>query len=700
LFLLTKDFLLEIGTEEIPAGYLKDAISFIEECFKQFLQTSRLTSNKVITTFTPRRLTLIANGLQAKQEDLDIVKTGPARKIAFLEDGTPSPALDGFLRNNKATRDDVFFQDSPKGEITAIRIKQTGLPTEELLLQWMQTLLAAIPFPKRMKWGSGSSDFARPVRWIVCLWGDEILPFKSGNISSGRTSMGNRFLGLNTSIEIANSNDYFHALKQVSVFADRQERYELIKQQLQDIFIGTDYNVDINEGLLQTVTDLVEYPNAVIAEFEERFRILPEKIITSTISQNQKYFAVMDKAGKLTNKFVFISNGNPEHSSLIRRGNEKVVKPRLEDAMWYYQEDTKHKLEEYVPALSNVVFQAELGTLLEKTDRIINICTYVCKLLSLSEKELPTAQRTALLCKADLVTKMLGEKEFTKLQGYIGMHYALASGENEDVAQGIYEHYMPRGQNDAISQTLNGAIVAVADKLDTVCGIIGIGMLPTGSADPYALRRAANGIVQIIAERKWNINIVDIISYSLNQYNKLGLDKPETNQVIQGFFHQRINWYLQQQSIEYDVIDSVMHIEFGNILHLLERAKAVQDFKANEDFIKLVIGFKRVSNIIKDEKAQLSIKESLFTEQAETKLFTTLGLLESKIEAELEKLNYTQVLNQLVSIRPVIDKFFDDVLVNTDDDKLRLNRYALLLEIRKAFLQVADISLLVVEGKG
>jgi len=697
--LLTKDFLLEIGTEEIPAGYLNDAISFIDDNFKLFLQTSRLTSNKVITTFTPRRLALIANGLQAKQEDLDIVKTGPARKIAFLEDGNPSPALDGFLRNNKASQDDVFFQDSPKGEITAIRIKQTGLLTEELLLQWMQTLLAAIPFPKRMKWGSGSSDFARPVRWIVCLWGDEILPFESGTLFSGRTSRGNRFLGLETSVNIGSANDYFNALKQVSVFADRQERNELIKQQLQDIFTGRDYSVDINEGLLQTVTDLVEYPNAVIAEFEERFLILPEKIITSTISQNQKYFAVMDKAGKLTNKFVFISNGNPEHSSLIRQGNEKVVKPRLEDAMWYYQEDTKHKLEAFVPALSNVVFQAELGTLKEKTDRIINISTFICNLLKLSQAEIQIAQRTALLSKADLVTKMLGEKEFTKLQGYIGMHYALASGEEASTAQGIYEHYMPRGQNDALPQTTNGAIIAVADKLDTVCGIIGIGMLPTGSADPYALRRAANGIVQIIAERKWDFNIADIIGYSLNQYNKLGIDKPETKQIILSFFHQRINWYLQQQSIDYDVIDSVMHIEFGNILHLLERAKAVQDFKSNEDFIKLVIGFKRVSNIIKDEKSQLSIKESLFTEQAETELFTALRLLESKIAAELEKLNYSQVLNQLVSIRPVIDKFFDDVLVNTDNEQLRLNRYALLLEIRKAFLQVADISLLVVEGK-
>ncbi len=698
--MLTKDFLLEIGTEEIPAGYLNDAINYIDTNFKQFLQTNRLSSNKIITTFTPRRLALIAFDLQAKQEDLDIIKTGPAKRIAFQEDGNPSPALDGFLRNNKATKDDVFFQDSPKGEITAIRIKQTGLVTEELLVQWMSTIITTIPFPKRMKWGQGSMDFARPVRWVVSLWGDEILRFTTGTVSSGRKSYGNRFLGLETSIDIARAHDYFNALKQINVFAERQVRYDMIRKQLQNIFTGTDYSVDINEGLLQTVTDLVEYPNAVIAEFEERFLILPEKIITSTISQNQKYFAVMDKSAKLTNKFVFISNGNPEHSKLIRQGNEKVVKPRLEDAMWYYHEDTKHNLEEYVPALANVVFQAELGTLKEKTERIVNISTYICNLLHSPQNEVQKAQRTALLCKADLVTKMLGEKEFTKLQGYIGMHYAIASNEQEGVPQGIYEHYMPRGQNDDLPQSQNGAIVAVADKLDTVCGIIGIGMLPTGSADPYALRRAANGIVQIIAERKWDINIADIIKYSLSQYAHLGLDKPETNKTILNFFHQRINWYLQQQNIEYDVIDSVMHIDFGNILFLLERAKAVQDFKVNSDFVKLVIGFKRVSNIIKDEKAILSISETQFIEPAETELFTALRKLESSIEIELEQLNFTQVLNHLVSIRPAIDRFFDDVLVNAEDEKLRLNRYALLQEIRNAFLKVADISLLVVEGKG
>ncbi len=573
------------------------------------------------------------------------------------------------------------------------------MPTEQILKNWIESLLPAIPFPKKMNWGSSALEFARPVRWLVCLWGEDILPVQINGIISGRTSMGNRYSGLDKSVEITKPQEYFNALKTVQVNADRQERYELIKQQLTDIFPDKEFSVDIDEGLLQTVSDLVEYPTAVIAEFGKEFLILPEKIITSTISQNQKYFAVMDKNGKLTNKFVFISNGNPANNELIRKGNEKVIKPRLVDAMWYFQEDTKFALEAYVDKLEDVVFQAELGTLKEKTDRIVEISSYICKQLNLSEEASISAARTALLCKADLVTKMLGEKEFTKLQGYIGMHYALASGETKDVAQGIYEHYMPRGQNDELPQSINGAITAVADKLDTVCGIIGIGMLPTGSADPFALRRAANGIVQIVADRTWDIDITDVIQYVMNRFNQPKINTNENYKIILNYFHQRINWYLQQQSIDYDVIESVMHIDFGNLLHLMERARALQNFKTNEDFVKLVIGFKRVSNIIKDEKQTLEINESLLKEPAEQALHTALKTLEKDIKKELEQLKYAEVLNHLVGIRTAIDKFFDDVLVNVDDMELRKNRYALLQEIRKAFLMVADLSLIVVEGK-
>lgn len=699
VILQTKDFLLEIGTEEIPAGYLKDALQYIENSFRDFLKENRLCLGELKTTFTPRRFAVIAMNLQAKQDDLEFVKSGPAKRIAYKEDGSPSQALEGFVRSCNATLDDLSWQDNGKGEVACIQIKQPGVSTDKLLEQWIIDLLKAIPFPKKMQWGMGGNDFARPIRWLVCLWGDDVLPVDFNGLKSDRTTFGNRFWSLERASEISNSKDYYTVLEKIKVIADRQKRYEIIKEQLQNIFPNKDFQVDMDEGLLQTVTDLVEYPTAVVAEFDARFLILPAKIITSTISQNQKYFAVTDSQSTLTNKFVFISNGNPDCSEVIRKGNEKVVKPRLEDAMWYYTEDTKVKLEDYVPQLANVVFQSELGTLLDKTNRLIELTSFICYVLNLSDNETAQVKRTAVLCKADLVTKMLGEKEFTKLQGYIGMHYALASGESKDVAQGVFEHYMPRGQNDELPSSLCGSIVAVADKMDTVCGIIGIGMLPTGSADPFALRRAANGIVQIIAERKWDIDISKLLDTSLSLFEKVGIYTDKNTQIIGNYFHQRVNWYLQQQSIEYDVIDSVMHLEFGNLLHLLERAKAVQKFKVNEDFVKLVIGFKRVSNIIKDAKQAFIVNDALLIEPAERELHSTMQTVEKQIDAELINLNYTQVLTLLVSIRIVIDKFFDDVLVNAEDESLRNNRYALLQSIRKAFLNVADLSLLVVEGK-
>ncbi len=699
MILLSKDFLLEIGSEEIPAGYLKDASSFLESSFRAFITESRLQAEIVRTTYTPRRLTLLASGLQARQTDLDIIKTGPAKRVSFQPDGTPSAALNGFLRSNQASPADVFWQDNGKGEVACLRISQPGQDTDKLLPGWITAVIGSVPFPKKMRWGWGGLDFARPLRWLVCLWGNEILPVQLNGLTAGRSSFGNRYPGLNTTVDISDPSAYFDALRSVQVIADREQRYGLIRRQLEDFYTSGEYRVDLDEGLLQTVTDLVEYPAAVEARFEDKFLALPDRIITSTISTNQKYFAVRDASGSLTDRFLFISNGDPRFSDLIRRGNEKVVKPRLEDAMWYFQEDTKQPLESYVPHLESVVFQADLGTLKAKTERVVEIASHIARQLCLSDREKALAERTALLCKADLVTKMLCEKEFTKLQGYIGMHYALASGEPQEVARGVYEHYLPRGQNDELPSSLTGSIVAVADKLDTVCGIIGIGMLPTGSADPFALRRAANGVVQIIAEGKWDLDLTDLIHYTLECFRRLEVSSEANRETILGYFHQRINWYLSQLQIDYDVVDSVMHIDFGNLLHLIERARALQQYKAQDGFVRLVIGFKRVSNIIKDEKQQLKISEKLLAEPAEKALHSVLLRLEKDIETELGKLHYTEVLNHLVGIRAAIDKFFDDVLVNTEDEQLRQNRYALLQQVRRAFLKVADLSLLVVEGK-
>jgi len=559
-----------------------------------------------------------------------------------------------------------------------------------------------------MKWGAGSLEFARPIRWLCCLWGNDILPVIVDGIKSDRFSYGNRYLGIDKQVRISSPEIYVATLRDNKVMADRPERLQTIRHQLESLFHTTDtisspaghYRVDLNEALLETVTDLVEYPTAVVAEFEAHFLSLPPKIITSTISQNQKYFAVTDAEGKLTNRFVFISNGNPACSDIIRQGNEKVVKPRLTDALWYYQEDTKKPLKHYTEGLRSVVFQAKLGTVWDKTQRIILVAAYICNELALSDADKLPCLRTAQLCKADLVTLMLGEKEFTKLQGYIGMYYALASGEDKEVATGIYEHYMPRGQNDSLPSTLTGSIVAIADKLDTVCGIIGIGMSPTGSADPFALRRAANGVVQIIAERNWKLNLLDLIHNSLQQLPPEHLTD-SAGDAIEKFFHQRVNWYLQQCGINYDIIDSVMDIDYANILHLLSRARALQAYKSRDDFSQLVIGFKRVANILSKSATELPLSLELLTEPAERQLHLALQSLQAQVTELLNKPepDYYQVLEALVSVRPDIDRFFDEVLVNAEDPILRTNRHALLHRLKQVFLTVADISLLVLEGE-
>ncbi|RLD55379.1 MAG: glycine--tRNA ligase subunit beta, partial [Bacteroidetes bacterium] len=415
-----------------------------------------------------------------------------------------------------------------------------------------------------------------------------------------------------------------------------------------------------------------------------------------TLSQHQKYFAVQDEYNNLKNHFAFISNGNPNYSDIIRKGNEKVVKARLEDAEFYYNEDSKQPLDKFVPKLKNVLFQAKLGSLLEKTQRIEKLVEYLAEILDINQKDKKDAMRTAYLCKADLVTSMLGEKEFTKLQGYMGSKYARLSGENPIISTAIYEHYLPRGQNDKLPQTLAGSLVAIADKMDSVCGIIGVGLIPSGSNDPFALRRAANGIVQIIDFKYFNINLLELINKSFS-FLEDKLEHPDFNKkIVIEFFKQRVNWMLQQANIEYDVIKSVMHIDFSNITDLKQRALDLQEFKQREDFIKLVLGFKRVSNIIMNQTISGEVNHQLLIEHAEKILYEKYIILSQEIKNFLLKKDYKKVMEKLVYFREYIDNFFDDVLVNTDELNLRENRYKLLNNIRKLFLKVADIAKIVV----
>jgi glycyl-tRNA synthetase beta chain len=695
----TKDFLFELGVEEIPAGYIAATVKKIEEHFKKGLTEQKISFSNLKTFTTPRRFAIRINELQTKQNDEIIERVGPAKAAAFDADGNLTKAALGFLRGAKANPEDIFFVDSPKGEKIAIKKEIPGQETSEILKKLIIEFIGNISFPKSMKWGSNSLNFARPIRWLLVLYGDEIIPLEFQGIQSGNISFGNRFQKLDNLISINNIEEYEERLESVFVIADRAKRKLMIQKQIEDLFVNSQEQIVPDENLLEIVTDLVENPTVVIADFSDKYLLLPQKVITSTLSQHQKYFAVKDGENKITNKFVFVSNGDEKYSDLIKIGNEKVITARLEDAGFFYKEDTSVSLESFVADLAEVTFQEQLGTLLNKTERLEKIVSYISSEISAQTEIEIAAQRAALLCKADLVTLMLGEKEFTKLQGYMGREYALISGEKPEVADAIYEHYLPRGERDELPVSIAGAIVAIADKLDTVCGIIGVNMIPTGSKDPFALRRAANGIVQIIDQFHFEINLQKLIT---NAFEILENKLPEPNnnlEFVLDFFQQRVVWLLKQKGIEYDVIESVKHIDYGNIPDLVHRAEALQNFKNREDFMKLVLGFKRVSNIIKDFKDVSDVKMTLLSEGSEKILQEGYSELNSIIKDLLISKSYELILEKLVEYGKTIDRFFDDVLVNVEDESIRLNRHNLLFQIRELFLKVADISKIVIENE-
>ena len=694
-----KDFLFELGLEEIPAGYIAAAIKKLSDHFANQLKDAKLAYKEMIQYSTPRRFAIKIIGLQTEQNDEIIERIGPAKMAAYDTEGNLSKAALGFLRGAGAEAEDLFIKETPKGEKIAVKKEIKGKTAEEILQQIIIDVIPKINFPKSMRWGSGILAFARPIRWLLVLFGDDVLSVEFNGLKAGQISYGNRFQKLNNPVEITSIDNYESCLKSVFVIPNRAVRKQMIEDQLKRVFVRSKNEIVPDLGLLEIVTDLVEYPTAVIADFNEKYLKLPQKVIISTLSQHQKYFAVKDKKGKITNQFVFISNGDANYSDLIKLGNEKVITARLEDADFFYREDTSNSLENFVDKLDEVTFQEQLGSLKDKTNRIVKSVEYITKILESSREITADAKRGALLCKADLVTLMLGEKEFTKLQGYMGMEYARKSGENETVARTIYEHYLPRGERDGLPSSEAGAIVAIADKLDTVCGIIGVDMIPTGSKDPFALRRAANGIVQIIDSFSFEFDLFKLID-SVFENLRSKLSKPDNNKdVVYDFFRQRANWLLKQKEIEYDVIDSVTHIDPTNIPDIIHRAKALQNFKKQEDFIKLVLGFKRVSNIIAEVKETSPVKMDLLQEEMEQILYANYLKLKINIEKLLPEKNYQEILSLLVEFGSTIDKFFDDVLVNVDELQIKQNRYNILANIRKLFLQVADLSKLVVDNE-
>ena len=685
----TQNFLVEIGTEELPPKALKTLATSFADNVEAELNQAGLSFDKIEWFAAPRRLAVKVLNLATQQPSKEIEKRGPAVSAAFDAEGKPTKAAEGWARGCGITVDQAERIATDKGEWLVHRAKIEGQPTKNLLNGIVSNALAKLPIPKPMRWADKTVQFIRPVHTVTMLLGDELIEGEILGVASARTIRGHRFLG-EKEFEIQHADQYPQLLREKgSVVADFNERKAeiLAKSQAKATALGG--VADIEESLLEEVTSLVEYPNVLAAKFEERFLAVPAEALVYTMKGDQKYFPIYDKEGKLLPHFIFVSNINPEDPTAIIEGNEKVVRPRLTDAEFFFKTDLKQKLVERLPRLETVLFQQQLGTLKDKTDRIEQLAGEIAKQIGADEAK---AKRAGLLSKCDLMTNMVFE--FTDTQGVMGMHYARHDGEDEEVAVALNEQYMPRFAGDELPKSLVASAVALADKFDTLTGIFGIGQAPKGSADPFALRRAALGALRIIVEKNLPLDLEDLVKKSAALFGDKLTNKNVVADVVDFMLGRFRAWY-QDEGIAVDVIQAVLARRPTRPADFDARVRAVSHFRTLDSAEALAAANKRVSNIL--AKADAAIGEINLTacvEPAEKALAEAVLALRTEVQPLIAQGDYTAVLDKLANLRAPVDSFFDNVMVNAEDPALRQNRLAILNTLQGLFLQVADISVL------
>ena len=685
----TQNFLVEIGTEELPPKALKTLATSFADNVEAELNQAGLSFDKIEWFAAPRRLAVKVLNLATQQPSKEIEKRGPAVSAAFDAEGKPTKAAEGWARGCGITVEQAERIATDKGEWLVHRAKIEGQPTKNLLNGIVANALAKLPIPKPMRWADKTVQFIRPVHTVTMLLGDELIEGEILGVASARTIRGHRFLG-EKEFEIQYADQYPQLLREKgSVVADFNERKAeiLAKSQAKATALGG--VADIEESLLEEVTSLVEYPNVLAAKFEERFLAVPAEALVYTMKGDQKYFPIYDKEGKLLPHFIFVSNINPEDPTAIIEGNEKVVRPRLTDAEFFFKTDLKQKLVDRLPRLETVLFQQQLGTLKDKTDRIEQLAGEIAKQIGADEAK---AKRAGLLSKCDLMTNMVFE--FTDTQGVMGMHYARHDGEDEEVAVALNEQYMPRFAGDELPKSLVASAVALADKFDTLTGIFGIGQAPKGSADPFALRRAALGALRIIVEKNLPIDLEDLVKKSAALFGDKLTNQNVVSDVVDFMLGRFRAWY-QDEGIAVDVIQAVLARRPTRPADFDARVRAVSHFRTLDSAEALAAANKRVSNIL--AKADAAIGEINLTacvEPAEKALAEAVLALRTEVQPLIAKGDYTAVLDKLANLRVPVDSFFDNVMVNAEDPALRQNRLAILNTLQDLFLQVADISVL------
>ncbi|MCW9733311.1 glycine--tRNA ligase subunit beta [Avibacterium sp. 20-15] len=686
---MTKNFLAEIGTEELPPKALKKLAVAFKENVEQELHQAGLAFDEVQWFAAPRRLAVKVLGLVEAQPSKEVEKRGPAISAAFDAEGKPTKAAEGWARGCGISVEQADRLVTDKGEWLVHRAVIEGQPTKNLLLGIISNALAKLPIPKTMRWGDKSEQFVRPVHTVTLLLGDELIAGEILGVASGKTIRGHRFLG-EQEFTIENADQYPQILEQKgSVIADFERRKAIILENSQQKATALGGVADIEESLLDEVTALVEFPNVLTAKFEERFLAVPAEALVYTMKGDQKYFPIYDKNGKLLPHFIFVSNINPNDPSKIIEGNEKVVRPRLTDAEFFFKTDLKQRLEDNLPRLKTVLFQQQLGTLFDKTQRIEKLSGEIAAQIG---ADVSKAERAGLLSKCDLMTNMVFE--FTDTQGVMGMHYARHDGEDEEVAVALNEQYMPRFAGDELPHSLVACSVALADKLDTLTGIFGIGQHPKGDKDPFALRRAALGVLRIIVEKKLPLDLTDLVQKSTALFG----DKLTNGNVVEDvvdFMLGRFRAWYQEEGIAVDVIQAVLARRPTRPADFDARVRAVAHFRTLEAAEALAAANKRVSNILAKAEGEIGeIQLDRCVEPEEKALAQSVLALQSEVQPLIAEGDYVAVLDKLANLRQPVDNFFEKVMVNAEDPQLRQNRLAILKTLQGLFLQVADISLL------
>jgi glycyl-tRNA synthetase beta chain len=679
---MAKDLLLEIGTEEMPANYMEGVRRDFRQLAAETFSQHRLSYTECQVFSTPRRITLYMTALNEMQEDRHVSVKGPAVTIGFDEEGNPTKAALGFARGQGVSVDELVTRD---GYLYADKVTK-GQQTEKVLTEILPSLIKKISFPKSMRWGDYDFRFIRPIKWLLALYGNEVVNFSLTGVTSGQNSRGHRFL-VEEPLYINNPQEYFDKLKDGLVIVDHQKRREMVLEQTKELNLEKG-KVLVEEELLNEVMELIEYPTVFYGSFDREFLKLPEEVLITSMAEHQRYFPVVDKEGKLLPYFVGVRDGIKEGIEEVKKGNEMVLKARLADARFFFEEDLKTGFDQRQEKLKEIVFQEKLGSMYDKVLRLEEISLKLAQLLNFNNEDLKIVKQAARLSKNDLVSEMVNE--FDKLQGVMGREYALLNGEIQEVAVAIYEQYLPRYAGDKLPQTKYGQILSLADKLDNICCHFSLGHIPTGSQDPFALRRQAIGIVKIVLENNLGFNISELITTGLNA---LKIEDKDIYEKIKEFLLQRVNNILEDEGIRYDIIKAVISAEDEDLTEIMDRAKAIMELRdENPDlFVALVRGLVRASNLARQLEAEVELKQEYLQTAEEKELYNDYQELKGLISGKFNRGEYLEGLKSLVELKKPIDNFLDNVVVMVDDEALKNNRLALLKELTLLVKPVMDI---------